>query len=220
MKAIFQVKLSYQTVLNYAEATAVHCHDFNLQHKGKPAEVSCGDETYIKIKGKHHYAFFFVSNTKITAYHLADTRDTLPATAVMMEAARDGPENKTLTFVTDGNPSYQAGAHFMNMNDLGLPNIELKKVIGLTNQDEVSEEFRPYKQIIERLNRTYKAHVRPSAGYNTWNGAMAMMVLFVTHYNFLRPHMALQYQTPVQIPELEKIPTLQDKWIRLLDLAA
>ena len=35
----------------------------------------------------------------------------------------------------------------------------ITQVIGLTNDDEVSKEFRPYKQMIERLNRTYKVVV-------------------------------------------------------------
>ena len=35
----------------------------------------------------------------------------------------------------------------------------ITQVIGLTNDDEVSKEFRPYKQMIERLNRTYKATI-------------------------------------------------------------
>lgn len=39
---------------------------------------------------------------------------------------------------------------------------EVTQVIGLTNDDAVSKEFRPYKQLIERLIRTYKASYRPS----------------------------------------------------------
>jgi len=35
-------------------------------------------------------------------------------------------------------------------------------------------------------------------------------LLFVTHYIFLRPHMSLKYKTPVELPELEDIDTIQE----------
>ena len=36
----------------------------------------------------------------------------------------------------------------------------ITQVIGLTNDDEVSKEYRPFKQLIERLNRTFKESYR------------------------------------------------------------
>jgi len=75
----------------------------------------------------------------------------------------------------------------------------------VSNLDNESEQFRPFKQIIKRLNRTYKYHVKPSHGFNCCNGALALITLFVTHHNFLRPYMSLNYKTPVQLQELEGI---------------
>jgi transposase-like protein len=77
-------------VLNYAAAAAFYCHSFNLKNKGFIDSVSAGDETYIKVLGKHHYVFFFISSEslKITAYHLADNRGTQPAVVAMKEAIR------------------------------------------------------------------------------------------------------------------------------------
>jgi hypothetical protein len=92
-------------------------------------------------------------------------------------------------------------------------------VIGLENRDAVSTEFRPFKQLIERLNRTYKYHVRPACGFATQNGAVALTTLFVTHYNFLRPHLALGYRVPVPLPELSSVTTLQGRWNKILELA-
>ncbi len=219
LRAIFNITISYQTVLNYSEAASYYCHRFNLSYTGPPGHTSCGDETYIKIAGKHAYTFFFVSNHKITAYTVADSRDIIPATATMLHAARAASNNQLLTFITDANPAYTAATLFINHNKLTHNPLTLKQVIGLENLDTTSEEFRPYKQIIERLNRTYKAHVRHAAGFNSWNGAMAYTTLFVTHYNFLRLHMSLDFKTPVQIPELLSIPKLQDQWIKILSIA-
>jgi len=95
-----------------------------------------------------------------------------------------------------------------------------KKVIGLQNLDAESEEYRSYKQLIERLNRTYKYNVRPTAGFNCTNSAMSLTTLFVTNYNFLRPHMSLQYQPPMPLQELKALPTIQARWTKILTLAA
>jgi transposase InsO family protein len=93
-------------------------------------------------------------------------------------------------------------------------------VIGLQNLDAESEEYRSFKQLVERLNRTYKYHVRPAAGFNSKNGAVSLTTLFVTHYNFLRPHMSLRYQPPVPLQELKALPTIQARWTKILSLAA
>jgi len=222
LRSVFCIHLSYQTVLNYAAAAAFYCHSFNLTRKGSIDDISAGDEAYIKILGKHHYVFFFISskNLKITAYHLAATRDTLPAIIAMKEAIRTADPNQILILVTDGNPSYPAGIHFLNAQRTENPPLQHHKVIGLQNLDNESEEFRPYKQLIERLNRTFKHHIKASHGFNSVNGALALITLFVTHYNFLRDHMSLDYQPPVTLPELEGIDTIQGKWAKILSLAA
>jgi putative transposase len=209
-------------VLNYAAGAAWHCHRFNFGHKGSIDNISAGDETYIKVLGKYQYVFFFISSKslKITAYHVADNRGTLPAVIAMKEAIRTAGDDQEVTFVSDGNPAYPAGIHFLNAQKLEAPDISHKKVIGLQNLDAESEEFRAFKQLIERLNRTFKYHVRPAAGFNSTNGAVALTTLFVTHYNFLRPHMSLDYKAPVQLPELKAISTIQGKWSRILSLAA
>jgi len=154
-----------------------------------------------------------------SAYHLDHSRDTLPATIAMSEASRTAKQDQKMTYITDGNPAYPAGIHFINSHRDPDNLIEHKKVIGLQNLDEESEFYRHYKQIIERLNRTYKFHIRPAGGFKHENGAIALTTLFVTHFNFLRPHTALNYKVPVKINELINIQTIQGKWTRIIDLA-
>ena len=219
LQQVFKIPISYQTVLNYARAAAYYCHRFNLQHKGPIDDVSAGDETYIKIRGKKHYIWFVIStqNKSITAYHLANNRGPIPAIAALKEAVRTAKPKQHITCVTDGNPSYPAAIIYLNKNRKNK--ITHKKVIGLQNLDEESTEFRAFKQIIERLNRTYKFHVRPACGFNTSNSAIALTTLFVTHYNFLRAHMSLNYKTPIQLAQLDCLPTIQSKWAKILSLA-
>ena len=217
---VFSISISRQTIINYAQHAAYYCHSFNLHHKGSVDDTQAGDEAYIKIKGKQFYTFFFIcsKSRKISAYHIHNSRDTLPATIAMNEAIRTAVPDQNIILITDGNPSYLAGIHFINQ--AFSKSLSHKKVIGIQNLDSVSEEFRPFKQLIERLNRTYKFHIRAAHGFKNFNGAIALTTLFVTHYNFIRPHSSLNYSVPVPLPELEDIHTFQGKWAKILTMAA
>ncbi len=218
---IWQIPVSHQTVLNYAEAAAHYCHRFNLKNKGEINDISAGDETYVKVKGAWHYAWFFVCSVskKISAYHFSNNRSVRAAIATMLEATRTAKKDQDITMVSDGNPSYMAALHFINQKNKGLK-ASLKNVIGLQNLDSESEEFRSHKQMVERLNRTFKYHVQSQNGFGSTGGAVAKLVLFVTHYNFLRPHKTLGYKTPVNVPQLSALSTIQSKWGKILSLAA
>jgi transposase-like protein len=219
LREVFQLRLSYQSILNYCEMAAHHCHKFNLANKGAVDKTQAGDETYIKINGEHNYTFFFISakNHKITAYHIDSTRGTLPATIAIKEAIRTADTNLKTFLITDGNPAYQNSIHFLN-NFLDKE-LKLKNVIGLQNLDAVSTRYRPFKQLIERLNRTYKFHMKAAAGFSSKNGAVALTTLFVTFYNFLRPHMSLDYNVPAPLDFLSGYDTLQGRWAALLQNA-
>lgn len=90
-------------------------------------------------------------------------------------------------FIADGYSAYPLAAQQF-ARELGDSfKFDITQVIGLTNDDAVSKEFRPYKQMIERLNRTFKSTYRVSCGYHNYNGANYNVALWVACYNFLRP---------------------------------
>lgn len=61
---------------------------------------------------------------------------------------------KVLKFIADGYNAYPLAAQqFKIEKDC---EVFITQVIGLTNDNEVSKEFRPFKQLIEHLNRTFK----------------------------------------------------------------
>ena len=221
LKNIWNISLSHQTVLNYVQTAAYHCHKFNLKYKGAIDDINAGDETYVKIKGVWHYVWLFIGSAskKICAYHFSDNRGAKAAIKTMLETVRTAKPDQDITLVTDGNPSYQAGLHFINLQNEQLK-LTLKKVIGLQNLDTESEQYRPYKQMVERLNRTYKYHIQSQNGFACVNGAVAKLVLFVTHYNFLRPHKILKYKTPIEHPDLAGFDLIQNKWVKIISLAA
>ena len=94
----------------------------------------------------------------------------------------------------------------------------ITQVIGLTNDDEVSKEFHPYKQMIERLNRTYKASYRPTNGFDNYDGANYDSTLWVAYYNFLRPH-PYNYHRPLnELDALNIADNMPAKWQILINL--
>ena len=122
------------------------------------------------------------------------------------------------SIIVDGNPIYKLAQHFFHQHGHYF---DVTQVIGLTNEDEVSTEFRPLKQAIERLNGTYKGHYRGARGFKSINGARAHVALFTACFNFIRPHQALKNQIPVSLARymFPKEANMPEKWIHLLSLA-
>lgn len=102
------------------------------------------------------------------------------------------------------------------MNDLKF---NLIQVIGLTNNTLTDKEYRPFKKITERLNRTFKADYVQMNGFKSIETANDYMILFSTFFNFLRPHKGLNHQIPVQIADLEELPHMPTKWIKLIEMS-
>lgn len=92
-------------------------------------------------------------------------------------------------------------------------------MIGLPNEDPVFKEYRPLKQIIERLNRTFKGNYRSTHGFGSDDGSVTFVTLFVTNFNFLRPHSTLEKKAPVILPELENLPHIPAKWTKFIQMS-
>jgi len=70
------------------------------------------------------------------------------------------------------------------------------------------------------LNRTYKFHTRPRAGFKNFDGIVALTTLFVAFYNFMRPHGSLRGNTPVELTCLKQKSLYTEMWTELLRQAA
>lgn len=217
LKQVHGVKISHQTIKNYANAVSAIVKPLIDRYPYKLTNVLTGDETYIKVRGKNHYVFFWSDpNTKIiTSYTIYPKRDTECACISIMDCLKhyiDIPED--LKLITDGNPIFNAAQLFFELHGI---HFELNQVIGVKNRDEESKKYRPFKQIEERLNRTYKQNYYGTNGYDKLEGANSYMVLFVTFFNFLREHSALHYQTPVSDDLFDEDMLMQDKWLKLIE---
>ncbi|WP_207649325.1 DDE-type integrase/transposase/recombinase [Clostridium grantii] len=157
----------------------------------------------MKVNGKWHYICFFFDAAKkiILSYRISPNRDTplaIRAINDVLVKLKELPE--TLNFVVDGNPIYLLARLFFAQHNI---NFDVTQVIGLTNDDPISKEYRPLKQIIECLNRTFKRSYKTTNGFNSFNGSISFVTLFCTYFNFLRPHSSIEGRIPVVIPEFD-----------------
>ena len=120
------------------------------------------------------------------------------------------------TLIFDGNPIYQLAQMFFTLNNIFF---DIQQVIGLSNKDIVSSWYRPYKQQIERLIRTFKDHYRHTNGFDCINGAVSFVILFTAYFNFLCPNKALNWNVPIKLKELQNISYAPAKLIKLIEIA-
>ena len=218
LKDVHEVYISYKTVENYCKAVSTIVHPLLEFYPYDLSDTIAADETYIKVLGKTNYIFFYFDAIKkiVTSYRVFDKRDALSSLkASYSTLIKYDKLPESLKVISDGNPIYNVAEQYWNQN--GMP-FKLYQVIGLTNKDETSKQYRSQKQIIERHNRTLKYYYKPKGGFTSLDNANNYMVLFATCFNFLRPNSALEWKTPVELPELSNITCMPNKWLELIDL--
>lgn len=219
LREVHGVHMSHQTVLNYASKVSKLVNHIVDKYPYRPSNSITGDETYVKVRGINKYVFFFSDPvTKIILSYMIyanrDTRNACESIANCLSKFESIPDD--LLFITDGNPIYNAAQMFFALNGI---NFTLKQVIGVKNKDETSKEYRPFKQIEERLNRTFKQNYYGTNGYHSLETANEYMVLYVAFFNFLRSHSALKHKTPVDDDLFDKHSLMPDRWLKLIQMS-
>ena len=227
MKHLFGVRISHQTVINYTNAAAAQLSSFVDANSPKPDGPCAADETYIKVNGITRYTWFIISKIRraICGWNLSESRESAPALGLIYNCygPPEDPVCENAELITDGLPSYDSAVVAYNTAAVKENNMSVltkRTVIGLRNLDPESETYREYKQLVERLNRTYKFHTRPRAGFKDFDGACALTTLFVAYYNFMRPHGSLKRRPPVELECLKDKTLYPDQWVELLRQAA
>lgn len=221
LKELYNINISHQQVANYCKTAAVCIKPFVDHYDYNAGKVYTADETYIKIRGIKTFVWFIMdaASRSIIGYRISSERDVGACILAMRMAFRHFKKlPKNFRLIADGYSAYVLAAQqFLREygNDFKF---NITQVIGLTNDDEVSKEFRPYKQMIERLNRTYKASYRPTNGFDNIDGANYELALWVTYYNFLRPHKHNNYKVLNDIEMLHGADNMPGKWQLLIFL--
>ena len=221
LKDIHGIDISHQQVANYCKSAAICIKPFVDNYDYGSGSVFTADETYIKIRGIKAYIWFIMdaSSRSIIGYQVSDNRGVGPCILAMRMAFNKFKElPKNFKFIADGYSAYPLAAQQF-FHEFGEKfKFEITQVIGLSNDDAVSKKFRPYKQMIERLNRTYKASYRPSNGFDNIDGANYDLALWVAYYNFLRPHKHNNFKVLNEVEMLSQADTMLGKWQLLIFL--
>lgn len=214
------IKISHTMVANYALTAATVIKPFVDTFEYKPSNILSADETYIKVKGIRHYVWIVMDACKksILGYQVSDTRAVGPC-ILAMRMAFDKFQifpGKMLKFIADGYSAYPLAKQQFELEENKI--FDLTQVIGLTNDDAVSKEYRWVKQVVERLNRTFKSSYRVTCGYGSEDGALYGVSLWVAYYNFLRPHPYNYWRPLNEIDQLKQGDNMPAKWQILIRL--
>jgi transposase-like protein/uncharacterized protein YbaR (Trm112 family) len=221
MRDIHGVAISHTMVANYAKTAAAVIKPFIDNFDYKLSDTLIADETYIKVRGLKGYVWLIMDavSRSIIAYRASDNRGVGPCILAMRMAFNNLKELPgKFKFIADGYSAYPLAAQQFALREDNPLHFDITQVIGLTNDDAVSKEFRPFKQMIERLNRTFKASYRLTCGYDTFDGANYSLALWVCYYNFLRPHSSKSFKPLNDVDILNGADKMQDKWQLLLFL--
>ena len=221
LKDLYNINISHQQIANYCKTASICIKPFVDHYDYKPGKVLTADETYIKVRGIKAYIWFIMDavNRSIIGYQVSDNRSVGPCILAMRMALRHFDKlPKNFKFIADGYSAYPLAAMEFAQRFKDTFTFNITQVIGLTNDDEVSKEFRPFKQMIERLNRTYKASYRPTNGFDNYDGANYDLALWVAYYNFLRPHKHNKYQVLNKVDMLTNADNMPGKWQLLIFL--
>lgn len=221
LKDLYNIDISHQQVANYCKTAAICIKPFVDNYDYQADNIMTADETYIKIRGVKAFIWFIMNpkNRSIIGYRVSQERDVGACILAMRMAFRHFsklPEN--FKFIADGYSAYVLAAQQFLREFGDSFKFEITQVIGLTNDDAVSKEYRPFKQMIERLNRTYKLSYRPTNGFDSVDGANYDLALWVAYYNFLRPHEFNKYKVLNDIELLRGADNMPGKWQLLIFL--
>ena len=221
LKELYNIDISHQQVANYCTTAAICIKPFVDNYDYQVGSTFTADETYIKVRGIRAYIWFIMDAARrsIIGYRVSTDRDVGACILAMRMAFRNFkklPEN--FRFIADGYSAYVLAAQQF-FREFGSDfKFEVTQVIGLTNDDAVSTKYRRFKQLIERLNRTYKASYRPTNGFDNIDGANYDLALWVAYYNFLRPHKHNNYKVLNDIDMLHEADNMPGKWQLLIFL--
>ena len=220
LQEVHGIKVSHTMVANYARTAAMLIKPFVDTYEYNPSKILSADETYIKVKGIKHYVWIVMDACKksILGYQVSDTRAVGPCILAMRMAFdkfKTFP-GKALKFIADGYSAYPLAKQQFELKENKI--FDLTQVIGLTNDDAVSKEFRWVKQVVERLNRTFKSSYRVTCGYGCEDGALYGVSLWVAYYNFLRPHPYNYWKPLNHLDIFDNVDNIPAKWQLLIYL--
>ena len=138
----------------------------------------------------------------LLASKVSKHRDDDGAIRAMLEAKKNAHGSEPDAIITDALRSYNEGISYAWFNDRKPEHIAKA---GIRKHNATNNR-------IERLNGTVRERVKVQRGWKTFKTPIAEGQRI--HYNFVKPHMALEGQTPAQVAGVGV--DSKNKWLALL----
>ena len=144
------------------------------------------DETVVKISDKKYYIWFIIdSETRfVLGFHLLPHRDS-PQTFSLFDSNKQ--YRKPNSIVTDSYSAYKVLTEAI---------LDVKHIRVAIFKDDISNN------VIEAFKKQFKYWYKTIYGFNSFESANSMIMMFVFFYNFIRPHSSLSNLTPAQVAGL------------------
>lgn len=148
LKDLYNISISHQQIANYCKTAVMVIKPFVDNYDYNPSDILTADETYIKVRGVKGYIWFIMDalSRSIIGYRVSDNRSVGPCILAMRQALKYFKKlPKHFRFIADGYSAYPLAAQEFKKKLGDDFSFNITQVIGLTNDDEVSKEFRPHQ---------------------------------------------------------------------------
>lgn len=205
---IFMVKVSQVTIHNWINKYSQLVKEYVDSLKADLGSEWHVDETVIKVKGEQKWFWEIIDRKTrfMVAGHLSDTRTIKDGVKLFREAKKKAIRNPQVIF-SDGCFTYRRAFNKVFYDH--HRNCRLVQKVGLNG--------RTNQNVIERLHGTLKDMLRARRGMDSGVKTGSMLKGWFVHYNFLRPHSALDGKTPAEVAGIDVDTT--NRWESLIDQA-
>ena len=196
------VEVSYQTVYNWIKKYVRLMRDYSEKVVPNVSDTWRADEIYVKVKGDMKYLFAIMDDETryLIAQEVAETKEKHDARMLFMRAKRlMAKQPKTL--ITDGLPSYAKACEQAFDGTKHIRQIRLQGAIHNNKMERMNGDIRDREKTMRGLKRKRTVML---SGYQLF-------------HNFIRPHEALNGQTPSEACGI-KIEG-NNKWLTLIQNA-
>jgi len=200
LKQFYNVTVNNSTVLRWTQRYTELMKEYADELLPQVSNKWHADETVENVNGKYRWLWNLMDSESrfLIASRLTKARTDRDARNLFLDGL-DRTKKAPGTIVTDGLVSY-ANAYDETLRYKGTKHIRKPRFIGLANNNR-----------IERLHSSMRERTKVMRGFDTDPTANETMQGYRLYYNFIRPHMALDGQTPAQAANLE-LGLGQNRW--------
>jgi putative transposase len=195
---IFKVDVTsvaiWKWIMKYSDLVSEYVETLKPQLSG----LYHHDETEFRVGGVEQYFCWQTIDRDIrylVAHLLSEARTSEDAKRVFTQALKK--QRPTIVF-TDGSFSYEDAFNKIFYSRFKDKRVEWVRKVGIRARDT--------NQIIERKHGTLKDRLRPARGLKHDDTAKTWLDAYIVNYNFVKPHISLDGQTPAQAAGLNVKP--------------